>query len=224
MKKYVFIILVIMLAATLLVSFTFPSKSFPATGDVETRSASGFHSELSLVRLPATGYIDLTRLNAAQLVSLGLGGPSPDREPPNYPYNQNGMYWSVPFSLVEGDTVRVTVYSDAPVSWFGNDWSSLDVRGILATTETDEDGKSFNPQYPTSSSVEKISTGYKLTASYKIPDDTDCVLVLKNNKTDSSPRISVNVALQPSISFRRMLRNIPLLKNLVKSDSNQGDD
>jgi hypothetical protein len=223
MKKYVFIILMIVLAATLLVSFI-PFNSSPATGNVVTVPSSGYRSELSLVRLPAAGYVDLTRLNAAQLVSLGLGGPSPDREPPDYPYNQNGMYWSVPFSLIEGDTVKVTVYSDTQVSWFGNDWSNLDVRGILATTETDEDGKSFNPQYPTSSSVQKVPNGYKLTASYKIPDDTDCVLVLKNNKTDSSPRLSVNVALQPAISFRRMLRNIPLLKNLVKSDSNQGDD
>jgi len=42
-------------------------------------------------------------------------------------------------------------------------------------------------KYPVSSSVEKVPNGYKLTANYKIPDDTDCVLVLKNTNTGNSP-------------------------------------
>jgi hypothetical protein len=224
MKKYIFIILVIVLAAALIVSFKTSAQSTTLTGGVVTEPLSLSNSKLSLVRLPAAGYIDLTPLNNEKLVSLGLGGPSPESEPPVYPYNQNGMYWSTPFSLVEGDTVQVTVYSDSPVSWFGIDWKNLNVRGIVATTETDEDGKSFNPQYPVSSSVEKVPNGYKLTANYKIPDDTDCVLVLKNTNTGNSPRISLNVALQPSVSFKRILRNIPVLKNLVKSESYDGDD
>jgi hypothetical protein len=224
MRKYLFLVLLMLMAGALLVSATTPQQSAPKTDNVVTMPLFLNDAELSLASLPAAGYIDLTPLNVPELVSLGLGGPSPERDPPGYPYNQNGMYWSKPFSLVEGDIVQVTVYSESPVSWFGIDWSSLDVRGILATTETDEDGKSFNPQYPTSSSLEKAAGGYKLTTSYKILDDTDCVLVLKNTNPGNPQRISLNVALKPAISFKRMLRNIPVLKNLVKSDSYQEDD
>jgi hypothetical protein len=171
--------------------------------------------------LPASGYINLDPVDSAELDRLGLGGPSPLLSPPSAPFNANGMYWSEPFSLVRGDTVQVTVKSDSPVSWFGVDWSLLDMRGILATTELDEDGRAFDPQYPARSSLDKGPNGYILTVSYKILYDIDYVLVVKNNNPDSAQRISIAVSLKPSISLRRIGMSIPIIKNLLASDDDK---
>ena len=223
MQRYLTLLTAIVLIVAISISLTAPYKATAATSQVSTSSWSLTGKPLSLGTLPAAGYINLDPLNSTALKSLGLGEPSPVSDPPNVPYDQNGIYWSEPFSLVEGDTLQITVHSNAPVSWFGIDWSNLYVRGILATNEMDEDGKDFNPQYPVRSSLEQSPEGYKLTVSYKILDDTDCVLVVKNGNPDNSARLSMNVELKPSISFRRILKRIPVLKNFVSSNHDDDD-
>ncbi len=224
MRRYFTIAMVVILIAVISIGITTPYKTTAATGSVATRSWSLKDEPLSLLRLPAAGYVALDPLNSNGLEAIGLGGPAPANDPPDVPYNKDGIFWSEPFSLVEGDTLQVTVYSDSPVSWFGIDWSNLYVRGILATNEMDEDGKDFNPQYPVRSSLEQSPESYKLTVSYKIIDDTDCVLVVKNGNPNSSVRLSMTVSLKPSISFRRVLKRIPILKNFVSSNHNDEDD
>jgi hypothetical protein len=175
---------------------------------------------LSLVSLPAAGMINLEPLNSVELDHLGLGGPSPTLDPPTLPYSMNGMYWSEHFSLVEGDILQIKVSSDTPVSWFGVDWSNLDIRGILATTELDEDGRSFDPQYPVSSTIDNTSNKYSLVIDYKILTDTECVLVLKNNRSSESSQLSVSASLRPQISVKRILNGIPILNKLTTSEDN----
>jgi hypothetical protein len=226
MGKYIFPAVIAVILMALSGCGKAETASSMATGETPAPSlGASFAAPLEMAALPSSGYIKLDSLSAAGLDTLGLGGPSPAATPPSSPFNQYGMYWSEPFSLVKGDTVRLTVYSDAPVSWFGVDWKTLDVRGILATTELDEDGRTFNPQYPADSAVEQNANGYKMTVNYKITHDADCVLVVKNLNPDSSQRISLSLSLKPSLSFTRMLRNVPVLKNLVedKDEMEEGD-
>ena len=218
MRKYIASLGGILLTASIFIGITAPINAIAKTSDVVISTRSAYGTPLSVGSLPSAGYVVLDPVNPTELLSLGLGGPSPVKEPPDYPYTKNGMYWSKPFSLVEGDVVQITVYSNSPISWFGVDWSNYDVRGILATTEMDEDGRNFNPQYPISSVLKKVPIGYKLLVNYKILNDTDCVIVMKNSDPEKPQRISMNVSLRLAFSARRILKNIPILKNLVASD------
>jgi hypothetical protein len=220
MRKYLLLATLVALVATAFSNCgTSSEEVLTGKGAVASASEPLRETPLSLDSLPAMGYVSLDPVNSVELDRLGLGGPSPLLDPPSSPFNRYGMYWSKPFSLVEGDTVEITVHSDLPISWFGVDWSSYAVRGILATTEVDEDGRAFNPQYPAHSSLDEGPNGYKLTLSYKIPDDTDCVLVVKNANPDNSRRLSVSVSLKPSLSLRRILKRLPIVKNLIASDN-----
>lgn len=213
MEKYLASVAIGILLVTALVSCGTPTQ------DAALKTGkSGVPAPLSLAGLPAAGLLDLKALNSSQLDRLGLERPVHLIDPPYTPYNDNGFYWSEPFSLIEGDTLRITVDSDTPVSWFGVDWSNYDVRGILATLELDEDGRAFDPQYPAGSSVEKGPDGYKLTVTYDITHDTDCVLVVKNSNPDNAQQLSLSVSLKPSISLQRILNRIPVVRNLFKSD------
>jgi hypothetical protein len=176
---------------------------------------------LSLGSLPAYGNVTLKPVNSIELERLGLGGPSPVNNPPVSPFNESGMYWSETFSVVAGDTIQVKVYSDKPVSWFGVDWSSLEIRGILARMETDEDGRSFDPQYPVGSSVSAAPGKNVLTLNYTVRTNSDCVLVLKNNDPADSQQLAVSMTLRPSFSMNRILSKIPFLKD---TDAPDGDD
>jgi hypothetical protein len=220
MKKYV--VLGVLAALLITVLTGCGTSPYLSSGNVSSDVTSSLshitNAPLSLVSLPNTGRVNLDAINLKELEHLGLGVPSPLGAPPYTPYNENGMYWSEPFSLVEGDNLQITVYSDSPVSWFGVDWSLLDVRGVLATTELDEDGRAFDPQYPASSSLDGGPGNYRLTLNYKILYDDDCVLVLKNSNPENTQRLSVAVSLKPSISIKRIARNIPVIKNLVESD------
>ena len=144
--------------------------------------------------------MDLMPLNSPALERLGIGGPSPVSEPPYYPFNKYGIFWSNPFTLAEGDTLQIIVHSDSLVSWFGVDWSDYSVRGTFATTELDEDGRAFDPQYPVGSSLSTDAHGYTLTLTYKILDDNGGVLVLKSNDPANSHRLSLAVSLKPTAS------------------------
>ena len=174
-------------------------------------------NSLSLNRLPAAGYIDLAPADGAALDALNLGGPSPAGEPPFSPFDEYGLYWSDRFSLVEGDALQVEIQSDAPISWFGVDWSSLDMRGMVATCEQDEDGRSFDPQYPTSSSALVGAGGCALTLNYKIENDTQWVVVAKNANPERSCRLSIQVKKNSHITVKRLLSDIPIVKNMIRS-------
>lgn len=202
MQKYLALVTVVMLAVPSLISCGTPSYKAPITiGEPAAPTLQlSYDTPLSLGSLPASGYVDLEPLNSVELDRLGLGGSSPLREPPYSPFNKYGMFWSEPFSVGQGDTIQVTIYSDTPVSWFGVDWSNLDIRGTLATTEEDEDGRSFDPQYPAHSSVDARLNSYRITLSYKIRDDTDCVLVVKNANPDRSWRVSMAIASKSAIT------------------------
>jgi len=158
--------------------------------------AAEFVSEmpLTLVSLPAAGRLDLEPANEVLLENLGLGGASPLNDPPYFPYNKNGLYWSERFPLAQGDILRITVYSYSPISWFGVDWSTLDVRGVLALTDTDEDGWSFNPLYPDYSSIDTNSDNTRLTLDYEIRENGDYQVVIKNTNTLKSWQLSLAVA------------------------------
>jgi hypothetical protein len=201
------------LITLVLTVFIFISCSAPVADSLSPAALKG--TTLSLGSLPAAGYLKLAQLNFQELDRLGLAGPAPINAPPSSPYNSNGLYWSEPFSLVEGDTLIITIDSTSPVSWFGVDWSSFDLRGVLATTEVDEDGRAFDPQYPVESSSVQSSNGYKLTVSYKIQYDADCVVVVKNANPNDAQQLNLSAALKPSISFRRIAKRIPLVRNLV---------
>ncbi len=107
------------------------------------------------------------------------------------------MYWSERFSLVEGGVLKITVYSYSPISWFGVDWSSLDVRGVFAPTDINEDGWSFDPVYPEHSSVDASSDGINLMLVYNIQESGDYQLVVKNANTLNSWRLSIAVTSIP---------------------------
>jgi len=224
MRKY-FYLVIVAVAALLVTVFsscvTSSDEVLLKTDGVMSASPSLKNATLSLDKLPAAGYVDLDPVNSTELDRLGLGGPSPVRDPPSFPFNRYGMYWSEPFSLLKGDILQITVDSDSPVSWFGVDRSPFDVRGILATTEMDEDGRAFDPQYPAHSSLDEGRNGYKLVVSYKVTGDTDCVLVVKNHNPDNSRRLSMSVSLKPSISLKRILRSIPVLKDIITSDHDE---
>jgi hypothetical protein len=220
MKKYLALTTFAVLLMVVFFSCGTPSdEARLKAGGVTSAPASIKDIPLSLVSLPTVGRLNLEPVNSAELERLGLGRPVHLIDPPYTPYNDNGLYWSEPFSLIGGDIVQITVDSDTPVSWFGVDWSNYDVRGILATLELDEDGRAFDPQYPAKSSSENGSDGYRLTVSYKIRSDTNCVLVVKNANPENSQRLSMAVSLKPSISLRRIGKSIPILKNLIASDS-----
>jgi len=104
------------------------------------------------------------------------------------------LYWSERFPLAQGDILRITVYSYSPISWFGVDWSTLDVRGVLALTDTDEDGWSFNPLYPDYSSIDTNSDNTRLTLDYEIRENGDYQVVIKNTNTLKSWQLSLAVA------------------------------
>jgi hypothetical protein len=221
MRKYLALVMVAVLVSAFIICETPSDKVSPGAGD----SMSTLLEEvpLSLDRLPAGGYLILDPGNSEELDRLGLGGPSPANAPPYTPYCKSGIYWSAPFSLVEGDIVEIVVYSDSPVSWFGVDWSNYDVRGVLATTAVDEDGRAFDPQYPTQSFLNKDAEGYQLMVIYKVQYDTDCVLVIKNSSPDIARRLSLSVSLQPSITLKRIAKSIPILKNYVSSSQDSGE-
>jgi hypothetical protein len=220
MKKNLTLITVILLAMTALAGCGTPSYQ----ANLKTAGPAGSNTPFSLAGLPAAGYIDLGPVNAAELERLGLGGPAPINNPPSSPFNQYGMYWSQPFPVAEGDTIQLKVYSDTPISWFGVDWLSLNIRGILATTELDEDGRTFDPQYPAHSSVETGASGYALTVSYAFAKDTQCVLVVKNASAGSPQHLSMAVTAKSPFTIKRLLKDIPLIKNLVKSDKDEIED
>jgi hypothetical protein len=218
MRKYLTLLTLILFTITFF-GCAVPADKTQNKSDMAAADSSMLESvPLSFASLPATGYINLDPVNPAELDHLGLGGPAPLNPPPSTPYSQNGLYWSEPFPLVEGDSVQIKVRSDFQVSWFGVDWSQYDVRGILATTEVDEDGRAFDPQYPAQSFLNKDADGYELTVIYKIQYDTDCVVVIKNANPDNARRLSLSVSLKPSISLKRIVEKIPLLRNLVASD------
>jgi hypothetical protein len=204
------VITVLVTAVLALAGCGTPHQTDQKTG----RPAAALSIPFSLAALPASGYIDLEPVDAAALQRLGLGGPSPVSNPPYYPFNRYGMYWSEPFYLAEGDTLKVTVSADTPVSWFGVDWSDLNIRGIVADMELDEDGRTFDPQYPASFSAD----GRGLTVNYKSVKDTECVLVVKNASPDRSWRISVNVTAKSVFSIKRFLKEVPVVQNLFQSD------
>jgi hypothetical protein len=153
---------------------------------------------LSLARLPAVGCLDLGPSNETALNALGLGGALPTREPPYLPYQENGLYWSESLSLVEGDLLNITVYSCLPVSWFGVDWSKLDVRGVLALTDIDEDGWSFVPLYPDQASIKVNQEGTSLILTYIIQDTGEYQVVVKNASTLKSWRLYLTVMSAPN--------------------------
>jgi hypothetical protein len=77
---------------------------------------------------------------------------------------------------------------------FGVDWSTLDVRGILAITDIDEDGWSFNPLYPDYSSIDASSNDVRLTLCYEIQMDGEYQIVIKNANASKPWRLSLAVA------------------------------
>jgi hypothetical protein len=221
MKKYLVLSLalsMVIMALTVFISCGKPS--YEAALNISDKSVQ----TLSLVNLPSAGPVSIEPVNAIELDRLGLGGPSPFSSPPYAPYAKNGLYYSEPFALLEGDNLQITIHSDSPVSWFGVDWSPFALRGVLATTELDEDGRAFNPQYPIRAVLDEVPNGYKLTVSYKIMNDTDCVLLVKNNSPDNPQQLSVAVALKPSISLRRIIKSIPGLRNLIDSEDGEIED
>ncbi|MGD1120217.1 MAG: hypothetical protein ABR886_12175 [Dehalococcoidales bacterium] len=222
MRKYLVLAAVAVLGAT---AFTgCGTLSDDRMQDTDEHAAlappAGDGALLSLGSLPVSGTIELAPLNAAELDQLGLGGGVPVDDPPYSPFDDYGMYWSDGFSLAGGDILQVKIHSSTPVSWFGVDWSSLDIRGLMATTEEDEDGRSFDPQYPTSSAVENGPDGCTLTVSYEVMEDTDCVLVIKNNNPDTARQLSLAVDLKHSVSLERILKIIPAAKSLDGSRRN----
>jgi hypothetical protein len=219
-RKFLALAIIAIMVASVLVSCHRISYEVPQKAGEAAISAlpSLPNNPLSLGSLPAAGYIDLEPGNPAELDRLGLGGPAPVRNPPYSPFNKYGMYWSEPFSLAQGDSLQVKVYGDTPVSWFGVDWASFSIRGILATTEVDEDGRSFDPQYPADSSIVTGPGSYMLTVRYKFESDTECVLVIKNTSPDKQWRVMVNVTSKSNFSFQRFLKRFPVIKNFVKSD------
>ena len=200
-----------------------PLISCSAYPDKSLSLATTGKEALILNSIPTSGHLNLGQLNSTELNRLSLGGPSPNVSPPTAPYNDHGLYWSQPFSLIEGDTLNLTINSDFPVSWFGVDWSTFDVRGVLATTEMDEDGRAFDPQYPAASSRKQGTDGYVLKISYKIRVDTDCVLVIKNLTSDEAKELNVTAALKPSISFKRIALKLPVVRNLVGTEEEYDD-
>jgi hypothetical protein len=169
---------------------------------------------LSLAKLPAAGYVSLAPGDATALDKLGLGGPSPVSEPPSYPYSASGIYWSQRFSLVEGDTLRLWVLSPEPLSWFGVDWSPLSVRGVLASTELDEDGRTFNPLYPSRWSSQLDNAGTLLSLEWDMPGDTECALVVKNSDPARTQRVTILVEDHSPFTLKRVLRTVPLIGGL----------
>ena len=224
-RKYLSLSLVIMVLGGIIVwAFIVPDNTVKNTLMFRSGDFLKTSHPLTLKELPASGIVNLEPLNTTELIQFGLNEPSPINSPPYTPYQKNGLYWSQPFPLIAGDTVQVIIKSTDPVSWFGVDWSDYSMRGLLATTELDEDGRAFDPQYPSSSSVIKDENGYKLVVNYKIKDDTDCVLVVKNSDPANTQLVSVSVSLKPSVSFRRILKSIPGISHFVNSDSGEGDD
>jgi hypothetical protein len=173
--------------------------------------------------LPAKGYIEIGPVNTPELERLGLEGPAPMLNPPYQPYNEHGLYWSQPFNVKEGDVLQVKVYGDTPISWFGVDWQELNLRGIVATTELDEDGRTFDPQYPADSTAEQVAGGYALTMTYNFTKDRQCVLVVKNASVDKW-KLSVDLNARASFSLTRWLKSVPLVKNLFKDKDDEEYD
>lgn len=153
---------------------------------------------LILVKLPAAGCITLSPSREDALSSIGIGGASPSNEPPCFPYSENGLYWSEKFPLTAGSLLNITVYKDSPLSWFGVDWSALDVRGVLAFTDTDEEGWSFNPKYPDYSIAKVVPTGTRLDIGYLIAESGEYQVVVKNSSQLNAQRLFVAVAARPS--------------------------
>jgi len=139
-------------------------------------------------------------------------------EPPYTPFDKYGIYWSDRFLVSQGDIITLKVRSEDPLSWFGVDWSSLDIRGLLATTELDEDGRSFNPQYPIQSSVQTGGGGHILTVVYAVQDDTQCVVVVKNANPHKPCELSLEVTLRSPFTIMRFLKGLPVIGALMKHD------
>ncbi len=178
----------------------------------KTASSCGCEEQLSLAKLPAAGYIDLDPVNEGTLNKLGLGGPEPVLNPPSLPFNQYGIYWSQQLQMYKGDTLLVKVSSDTPASWFGVDWKLLNLRGIVAKMDLDEDGHTFDPQYPVKSSANVVNGKYVLSVKYKFDDDSKCVLVVKNNSEDTPWHVSVNVSTGFNFSIEKILKKLGLMK------------
>jgi hypothetical protein len=199
------------------------SNSPTSSGKTQNVLPSKFDNPLSLTSLLAAGHILLGPANSTERDFLGLGGPSPINEPPSSPFNKYGMYWSEHFAVIQGDVLHVTVSSDTPVSWFGIDWSISDIRGLLATTEMDEDGRTFNPLYPTQFSTSTGPTGYLVTADYNVLRDTECIIVVKNHNVDKSWPVSLSISSKFPFNIKRLLSGIPVIRGLFQSDQPDTD-
>lgn len=206
------------LAVTTLAGCGVPSAATPAADGLQAFPLAFFNGmTLSLAKLPASGSIVLAPVDTAALDSIGLGGPTPlGEEPPSLPFDEYGMYWSERFSVGEGDTLQVKVSSATPVSWFGVDWSNLDIRGVVTTCDVDEDGRTYDPKYPVNSSVASDPTGSTLTLNYAVPNDTEMVIVVRNANPSQSYRLSMQVTRQSHFTFKRFLEKIPIVKDLIK--------
>lgn len=151
-------------------------------------------------RLLATQDIALDIDNEEKLNALGLGGSFPQNAPPDLPFNSYGLYWSGQFSLVSGDRLNVRIQSDSLLSWFGLDWSNLDVRGVFALTDIDEDGWNFIPLYPDNTSVEKSATGTEIDLDYIIQEDGEYQILIKNSSIRKSNQLSLALLLQGQLA------------------------
>jgi len=224
MWRYLAAIAAVALPVTILAGCGGPPNGPPNAGGPDVSLLQSARAPLSLAKLPAAGYIDLEPADTPALDGLRLGGSSPlGEEPPFLPFDGYGMYWSEEFSLVRGETLQVKVYSDTPVSWFGVDWSDLDVRGVMTTCDVDEDGRTYDPAYPAGSSVDATPTGSMLTLSYDVHENTNMVVVVRNANPGRSYRLSMEITAKSHFSVRRFLQSIPMVKNLIKSHNDDSD-
>ncbi len=219
MRKYLILLTSLGLALIGIVAWSILSDRATEKATLGTLVNAVQTAPLSLARLPALGYISLSPNDESALDDLGLGGVSPWREPPSYPFVASGLYWSEHFSLTEGDRLHVWVLSAQPISWFGVDWSLLPIRGVLASTELDEDGRSVNPLYPSRWSSRAAANGTLLSLEWDIAYDAECALVVKNSDPAQEQRISVVVEGSSPFNLKNVLRDVPLIGNLFEHDS-----
>ena len=222
MRKFLVVLMGLSLAVVGLVAWSTPSDRAAETPGPETLVGEPAQTApLSLDQLPAVGYISLAPNDESTLNELGLGGVSPLREPPSYPFVASGIYWSEHFSISEGDRLHIFVLSPQPISWFGVDWSLLPLRGVLASTEVDEDGRSFNPLYPSRWSSRTDANGTLLSLEWDMAYDTECALVVKNSDPAGGRQISVLVEDSSPFSLKKVLAEVSLIGRLFDRDSSE---
>jgi len=183
----------------------------PASAELPNDAKTPDVKQLSLARLPADGYVTLDRVDEAKLKSMGLS-PEPWDSPATLPFNQYGVYWSQQVQMYEGDTLTLKITSDTPVSWFGVDWKLLNLRGIVAKFDMDEDGHTFDAQYPEDFSTGMADGKYILTVKYKFEDDSKCVLLVKNNSADTQQQVMIKAGIGFNFSFEKVLKKLGLKK------------